>query len=498
MSGGSTSEKSGMDFRNCSSWGFDAVNDATFGYSHSAPTTMNRLFLVAALVVALPLAAAPKLVVLPFEGKKANAGRSQLVSDLCKQFDCIPDARIGKKGKVDWAKVKKEKVTHVLGGVKAGKNTTLTLQTADKKTALKQGYLTGPNGRFFPGPLKDAISDVARAIGKGGSPATEVEDEEEEEEETPAVAKKETPPAEEEEEEEEEVEEPPPAKKAEVAQREVKPQEEDLAEREETPAKKEVVEEEEEEDESEEEAPGGARPPLFIGQLGFDAGPRIYSYSDVGTRNLRAYRALFIFQPRVHAEVYPLARILTGIPAGLGIEGDYSLAVGLKSGSTGGPTYPTRLSRLDLALRLRMTPVADSKLVINPLFGFRTQSFSTLPGEDGSRLEGLADISYTALRIGATVEQPILDDNAAVIGELAVLPLLGTGPLEQFFPENGGFGFELGAAFAYTVFPRAQVKLGATVTRYGLGFTTAETDTYVASGASDLFVNGNVGLRYTY
>lgn len=465
---------------------------------------MNRLFLVAALVVALPLAAAPKVVVLPFEGKKANAGRSQLVKELCDKFDCVPDAKIAKKGKVDWARAKKEKVTHIVSGEKSGKKTLITVQTIAKKQAMKQDYLTGPNGRFFPGPLKDAVGDLERAIGKGGGAAKEEKEEEEEEETPPAKVEEkkvdETPAEkvavkEEKEEEEEEAEETPPPKKEEVVVKPPPKKEEDLAERDETPPAK-------EEEKPDEEEPSykrsRKRPPLAIAQIGLDMGPRMFAYNDVQTTNLRSYRALFIFQPRVRGEIYPLSRILTGIPAGIGVEGDYSFAVGLQSSPTGGPNYPTRLTRLDLGLRLRMKPIEDSDLVINPLLGYRTHTFATLAAEDGTRLTGLADISYSALRIGATVEQPILDDDAAVIGELVLLPLLGTGALDQYFPQSGGFGFELSAAFAYTIAPRLQVKVGATATRYGLGFTVADTDTYRASGASDLYINGNAAVRYTF
>jgi hypothetical protein len=458
---------------------------------------MNRLFLVAALAVALPLAAAPKVVVLPFEGKKANAGRSQLVKEICDKFDCVPDAKIAKKGKVDWAKAKKEKITHIVSGEKTGKKTMITVQTLAKKQAMKQDYLTGPNGRFFPGPLKDAVGDVERAIGKGGAK----EEEEETEEETPPARveeKKVEPPPEKvaEKEEEETEEEPPPAKKKEEVA--VKPppvnKEEDLAEREETPVK----EEEKEEEEEPSYKRSRKRPPLAIVQIGLDVGPRLFAYNDVQTTNLRSYRAFFVFQPRIRAELYPLSRILSGIPAGIGVEGDYAFAVGLQSSPTGGPNYPTKLTRLDLGLRLRMKPIDDSDLVINPLLGYRMHSFATSEAADGTRLAGLADITYTALRLGATVEQPILDDDAAVIGELVVLPLLGTGPLDQYFPQSGGFGFELSAAFAYTIAPKLQLKVGATATRYGLGFTVSDTDTYRASGASDLYINGNAAIRYTF
>lgn len=486
-----------MDLRNCSSWGFDAVIDATFGYSHTAPPNMNRLFLVAALVVGLPLAAAPKVVILPFEGKNANAGRSQFYKELCAEVTCILDSKVSKKGKVDWAKVKKEKVTHIISGEKSGKKTELIVRNAAKKQLLKQAYLTGPNGRFFPGPLKDAVSDVKRAVGGG---AAEEEEEKEEEEAPPkkeeVVAEKEQP-TEKEEAEEKEEEEAPPKKEEVVAKKEEKP---DLSEDVREDAREEKTEEKE--DDEEEEEPSYARsrkrPPLAIAQIGVDMGPRFYDYDNVQTQNLRRYRATFIFQPRLRVEVYPLSRILTGIPAGIGVEADYSFAVGLQSSPTGGPNYPTKLSRLDLGARLRMKPIADSDLVINPLLGYRIHTFATSPAEDGTRLEGLADITYSALRVGGTVEQPILNDDAAVIGELAVLPLLGTGPLDQYFPQSGGFGFELGVGFAYTIAPKLQLKVGATVTRYGLGFTVAETDTYRADGASDLFANGTLAVRYTF
>ncbi|MFL5320456.1 MAG: hypothetical protein ACJ790_12420 [Myxococcaceae bacterium] len=439
---------------------------------------MKKLLLFVALLPGLAFAA-PSISVMPFTGKKASVARDELVGKLCDDVECVPQAKASKGGKPDFAKGKKLKLTHFVTGKVVGKKLEITVQTTAKKSKLKKAYPITAGGKFSGGALDSAVADVRGAIG-----APKKKKEEPVAEETPPVEEKKPP---------EEEKKPPVEEHAEKKKKE-EPVEE---KKKEEPREETAREEKKEEPPEEKPTHYRGRPPLVIVQLGTDFGLRVFSYSNVQTSNLRAYSAYFIFMPRLHGELYPLARLMHGIPSGLGLEADYSFAIGLQSSPTGGPSYPTNLTRFDFAARLRMTPT-DGPLVVNPFIGYRTETFSTKPAADGSRLTGLADIGYSALRIGATVEQPLMDDQAAVYGELALLPVLGTGALKDYFPKAGGFGFEVGVGGAYTLVQKLQLRAGYTLTYYRLGFTVAPTDTYRAGGASDLYGALTLALRYTY
>lgn len=441
---------------------------------------MKKLLLLCTLLPVVAFAATPKISIIPFAGPKSGAARDELVGALCDQAECVPQTKVAKGNKPDWAKAKKLKLTHVITGRVVGKKIEVTVFNAAKKPKLKKAYPITAAGKFSGSALESAVADVSKALGLQAAQMRE----EPKRREEPVT---ETPVKREEQTTRETTREP----SRETTKNVQPPPEDNLRE--------DTAKRDEETPPPTEEEPmrRRARPPLFAVQLGPDFGMRFFTFNDVETKNLRSYKAYFIFLPRLHGELYPLARTLTGIPAGLGLEADYSFAVGLQSSPTGGPTYGTRLSRFDIAARLRMTPT-DGPLVINPFIGYRSQSFGTLAATDGSRLQGLPNIDYGALRIGTTVEQPLLDDQAVVYGELALLPVLSTGQLKELFPKAAGFGFEAGVGGGYTIFQKLQARVGFTFTRYGLGFVTDPADTYRASGASDVYGTLTTAVRYTY
>ena len=70
-----------------------------------------RFALPCAIAVLLaPHAFAQKIAIVTFTGPGANAVRNQVVSELCDRAVCVAQAKVSTGGKVDWKKVKKEKV----------------------------------------------------------------------------------------------------------------------------------------------------------------------------------------------------------------------------------------------------------------------------------------------------------------------------------------------------------------------------------------------------
>src|SRR5688500_9571210 len=86
-------------------------------------------------VLFAPHAFAQKIAIdFPFTGPGATAVRNQIVSELCGRGECVSPIKVTTKGKIDWKKVKKEKVKFVVEGkvVAKGKKRTIELMVFAK------------------------------------------------------------------------------------------------------------------------------------------------------------------------------------------------------------------------------------------------------------------------------------------------------------------------------------------------------------------------------
>jgi hypothetical protein len=432
-------------------------------------------FLVA---MAASPAFAQKIAVAPFSGPGAAATRAQLVSAICDQAECVSEKKVTTGGKPDWKKGKKEKLQYFVVGkvVAKGKKKTLELQVQNKPGGakwkksfpLERELLSDKN-------LAAASEAIGKALGKKEEAAEPPEEKAPAPEEKKAAVEERKPPPE----EKAEVEEPP--RRANT-----------------TPP---LVETTPEPEPSPEPPTKQTRRPVIALELGFDVSSKSFSYSGVQTPNLRSYRAPFIAMPDLKAELYPLALATQGFGAGLGIEGGFALAVGLKSRRTGTDvSYPTSITKLDLGLKFQIRPVANSDAYVAPFVGFRTHSFSVGPGSDNSTLDGLPAVSYTALKFGLSGELPFSNTGLLLYGRFAVMPVMSLPTIvsKDYFPSGSALGIDGGLGLGFKIISALQIRVGFDFTRYGLNFKYAPTDTYIADGAVDQYIGGNAALRFTY
>ncbi len=418
---------------------------------------------------------ASKIAVGPFSGPAASSVRSQVVSALCDAVECVSETKVFKGAKPDWKKVKKEKVDFVVTGkvTAKGKKKSVELQVLKAGGAAKLKKVLPVEGTAIPdSALSNATEALLDAVGA-----------------TPAPK----PPPEEKKPPEEKVEEkrPPPEEKR-------PPPEEKRVEEKRPPP---------EEEEKKYEPPTTRKPrrtaPVFVAQVTLDVISRSFSYSNVKTANLRSYSAGFIMAPDPHIEIYPLALMGDGALSGLGLEAGYQIALGLKSKRTGSDvTYPTSLSRLDVGLRYRYRLFDDSDVGVGPFVGYRIQSFSVGKGTDGSTLDGLPGITYSAVRIGAAGDLPFGDSGLLAFASFAVLPVLSSGQIisATYFTKGSALGLDgqIGLGFKLPGLEALQIRAAFDFARYGLSFKSAATDTYQADGAADLYIGGEIGVRFTY
>ncbi len=431
------------------------------------------LVLLTVALLAEP-AFATSIAIGPFTGPSASSVRSQVVSALCEAAECVSEKKVFKGAKPDWKKAKKEKVEYVVTGKVAakGKKKTVTVEVlrAGGKVKLKK-VLPVEGGAIVDSALSNATEAMLDAMGA-----------------TPKSPK------------------PPPEEKKPPPEETKPPPEETKPPPEETKPPPEETKPPPEEEKHEEEPVHhhyGPKPPVFAAQLTLDIISRSFSYSNVKTANLRSYSAGFILAPDPHIEVYPLALLSDGFISGLGLEFGYQIALGLKSKRTGSDvTYPTSMSRLDVGLRFRFRPIDGADAGVTPFVGYRIQSFSVGKGSDGSSLDGLPGVNYAAVRAGIAGDVPFGDSGVLAFADFAVLPVLSTGQIVSpaYFSKGSALGIDaqIGLGFKLPPVPSLQIRAAFDFARYGLSFKSAATDTYQADGAADLYLGGEVGVRFTY
>lgn len=445
-----------------------------------------KISLGAVVCLLIPgMALAEKISVAPFKGPGADVVRTQISSGLCDSgaATCVPPAKVTKAGKPDWAKAKKEKIDwFVTGTVKAkGAKHTLELQVMGKPGAPKLKKSFAFTGTELPDKtLEQALGALTKAMGLEAPAPAEPKEEPKKEPEPKEEPKKEPEAKKEPEPKEDpkkkEPEEPPPPPKE--ADRDAPPKE------------------------AEPDSPSKPiKPPIVAIEAGVDLFSRNFSYNQPGTLNLRSYSAALIVAPAFRLEVYPLALVTKGALAGLGIDGTFAIAVGLKSRRSGTDvTWPTNLSHFDVSLRFRIRPVDSVDAAIIPFVGFASRSFSVGKGTDGSELDGLPAISYSAIRPGLAGELPFSNSGFLIFAKFAALIVLSSGPIigPNYFTKGSNFGIEGQLGAGYRIAGPVSIRLAFDFARFGLGFSSEPTDTYQAVGAVDTYLGGNLALRLTF
>jgi hypothetical protein len=244
-----------------------------------------------------------------------------------------------------------------------------------------------------------------------------------------------------------------------------------------------------------------AKPKFLVLDVAGELLTRKLEYSQVATANLRRYDLPLYAQPMLGVQFYPLALVRDDLLAGLGVEVNVAFAPWLQSRLTSVPdAFPTSTVRFDGGLRWNITPVKSYPFTITPYLGVRSQNFivSSLP--DGRRIDGLPNISLVGLRVGLGVDVPIVPRWVNVFGQFGIVPVFGAGEIlsAAYFPNGSAFGLEGGAGLSVNFTSFLQLRASFEVASYGFTFSTQPTDTYVAAGASDLYLGGRAGLRFSF
>jgi len=446
-----------------------------------------RKLLGGLLLLLTPAAAsAEKLCVAPFAGPGAAAVRGQIADNLCTTNACVDPKKATKAGKPDFAKGKKEKVDFFVDGTikKKGGKHTLELQVLTRAGPPKFKKTFTYTGLVLPDKtLEAALAALNKAMGLEEAPAKEEpkkEEEKKEEAPPPEEKKEEAPPPEEPKKKRKEPEEPPPPPKEEDRKAETPPDDDSA------PPRKPV------------------KPHFVAIEAGVELFSRSFSYNAPETNNLRSYSASLIVAPVVKAEFYPLAIFSKGIASGIGVDGTFALAVGLKSRRSGTDvTWPTNLQHFDVSLRFRLMPFDGVAAEIIPFVGYAVRTFSVGIGTDMSTLDGLPNVAYAGIRPGLAGELPFSNSGFSIFAKFAVIVVLSSGQIISsadtgFFKRGSNLGIEGQLGAGYRIFGPLSIRLAFDFTRYGLSFAPEPADTYRAGGAVDTYLGGTMTIRLTF
>lgn len=242
----------------------------------------------------------------------------------------------------------------------------------------------------------------------------------------------------------------------------------------------------------------GYAPPIIEASINLELLYRAFRLDALSTRNLHEYSGFPIAAPRLHLDLYPLARATESLARGLGLEADFSFSLGLRA--VAGPTsYPSQLMRLAAGAKFRL-PFTASGIAVVPAVGFTRTSFSHSAADGGAELEGLPGVAYTGMSVAVGFEAPLLDQKLLLGARFAILPVFASGEVigDDYFRDGSSWGLLFNAGVSYRVLPMLELRAGFQLERYGLTFDVRPADRYVAAGASDLLLGGALGAGYLF
>lgn len=429
-------------------------------------STSARVCLFAVLAAAFD-ASAQRISLPDFSGRGAGSVRTQLVNQLCDTADCVAATKVTVGGKPDMKKAKRELLQYFVTGVvaKKGRATTLLLTVVPVRggAKVKRTFTLEKNGTLSRRNLQAAV-DLVRGVIGPGEPSARPEPTPEPTEPTPAPAPYRPEPSE------------PTEPSEPVAERPAEPPPP-------PPTSK-----------------RGAKPIFLALELGVDVLNRQLTYANATSNNVREYGLTAFPMPVLKLEFYPLALGRNDALSGLGLEGAFGIAPYLKSRrESTEEAYPTTAMRVDVGLRWRIVVSPTFPLVVTPFLGLKVQSFTVSPSTTGT-LDGLPNINFVGLRAGLALDVPLVNNVFYIVGRFAILPMFSSGEIisANYFKAGSTFGFEAGAGVAVQLAKFLQIRGTFEFTQYGLTFKPLEGDTYIATGATDRYLGGNLALRFQF
>jgi hypothetical protein len=269
-------------------------------------------------------------------------------------------------------------------------------------------------------------------------------------------------------------------------------------------ADKPAAEEEEEEEEPEEEMEPegddgeGERPMALAIDLGLGGFSRDFDYR----QNLSALPTYDIAAPpfaRLGLEWFPAAHFSTGALAHVGLRAAGQMAFGLSSSPESGMTtdFSTSSSLFELGVRGRL-PLGGFQLAADVSYGVHNYTIDSASANNVAIDPLIPSAGYSYVRLGIDAKLA-LGDSASIGAGLALMPLLGLGEVETWFPQASGLAMEGNLSFAYALLDSLDLMISLAARRYAITLEPTVNDATigrpVAGGIVDQYFAGQIGLR---
>jgi len=207
---------------------------------------------------------------------------------------------------------------------------------------------------------------------------------------------------------------------------------------------------------------------------------------------LRPYRAPAVGIYSIGGEVYPAASTGINVAKDIGLAFRVANSLALESKSADGTQTARALFwRYNVGLRGR---ILAGKTKDSPLIGLEGTYgvWSFLFGGDPELVEESPPVQYRYLRAGADVRVPV--GVFSLLGGAGYMNVLSAGPLTDRFPSARIFGVDATIGGTYPIMPWVDARLALTYARI-FSNTHADVDAeYVAAGALDQYIMGNLGV----
>ena len=237
---------------------------------------------------------------------------------------------------------------------------------------------------------------------------------------------------------------------------------------------------------------------LALGGRGFT---RDLRYKDQVTPGLREYQLPFGPAAAVDLAFYPLALLMQGPGANIGIVGQFEQLLGTASTLTAdnqfpsGATFPTSMHELSGGLRYRV-PVGPWQIGIEVTGGEHAFWFTSGGGADRNQLS-IPNTIYRFARAGLDARFAVTPDFSLSVGAGYRYVINHAGPISDDFPHLTVAGVDADVGAAYAITRSIEVRLQGGVRRYFYDMHSVRGDQQIAGGAVDQYLSGAAMLAVT-
>lgn len=206
-------------------------------------------------------------------------------------------------------------------------------------------------------------------------------------------------------------------------------------------------------------------------------------------------------QVLVAGQVYPAARISTGILGNLGVAVSLGYPILGDSKLPNGKEYSTKSIDFLIGARIRFRL---SKLELQGGLDYGIHEFG-IEGQDppSYAYPGIPKVSYRVVRPSLSARYPI-GEFISLLGGVGFRGVLGAGQIvsKTYFraAHTSEWGFDANAGAGLLLFPSLEVRalVGLTLYSYSMksGFDQAQ-DNFRVGGASDLYLTGGITIAYS-